>query len=186
MKARLKAVLVAAAVAFSTIAMAADFADQATVVSVAPNMVASAPTCYTETVPSAQPAPQHSMLGMVAGAAIGGLLGHQLGNGRGQTVTTLGGAAAGAVAGDKIANAGAQPQAVQQQKCTQNPPQQQGWLTTYSYRGRTFTEVTQWAGQPGQAFGISVHVDASGSTPALGSAPAPGPTPGPAAYNSAR
>lgn len=176
MKAHLKAVLAATAVAFSGIAVAADFADQATVVSVAPNMVASAPSCYMETVPSAaQPTQQRNVLGMVAGAAVGGLLGHQLGGGRGQTVATLGGAAAGAVVGDKIANGGTPAQAVtQQQKCTQNPPQQQGWLTTYTYHGRTFTEVTQWAAQPGQAFGVSVHVDASGSAPA------------PAAHNAVR
>lgn len=163
--------LIAAVLAVPGSGMAADFADQAIVVSVAPNMVASAPTCKTETVPAPAPQPQErSAIGMVAGAAVGGLLGHQVGKGRGQTVTTIGGAVAGAVIGDKIANSGAQAQtpATQQQRCTQNPPHQQGWLTTYTYAGRTFSEVTQWAAQPGQAFGISVHIGIAGTSPASG------------------
>jgi uncharacterized protein YcfJ len=167
MKSILRVNVIATAIVFSGSGMAAEFADRAVVVSVAPNMVASAPTCTTEPVPApAQPTPEHSVLGMAAGAAVGGLLGHQVGKGRGQTVTTIGGAVAGAVIGDKMANSGAQPQAAAatQQRCTQNPPQQQGWLTTYTYAGRTFTEVTPWTAQPGQAFGISVHLNASGST----------------------
>lgn len=155
----------------STYCMAADFTDQAVIVSTAPNMVPSPPTCTMETVPApAQKAPERSVLGMVAGAAVGGLLGHQAGKGRGQTVTTIGGAVAGAVVGDKIANSGTETQspATQQQRCTQNPPQQQGWLTTYTYGGRTFTEVTPWSGRPGQTFGVAVHLNASGSSQGSG------------------
>ena len=171
MKLKPSAFCIAAAIAASGSGMAADFADQAIVVSSAPNMVASSPTCRTETVAAPAPQPQErSALGMVAGAAVGGLLGHQVGKGRGQTVTTIGGAVAGAVIGDKIANSGGQAQtpATQQQRCTQNPPHQQGWLTTYTYAGRTFSEVTQWAAQPGQAFGISVHIGIAGTSPASG------------------
>ena len=167
MKSNLNAIVTATVIAFSSSGMAADFADQAVVISVAPNMVASPPTCTMETVPApVQKAPERSVLGMAAGAAVGGLLGHQVGKGRGQTVTTIGGAVAGAVVGDKIANSGAQPQAptTQQQRCTQNPPRQQGWLTTYTYGGRTFTEVTPWSAQPGQAFGVSVHLNVSGAS----------------------
>jgi uncharacterized protein YcfJ len=171
MQSNRKIELMVAVFALSGNCMAADFADQAVVVSVAPNVVAMPPTCTTQTVQAAaQPAPERSVLGMAAGAAVGGLLGHQVGKGRGQTVTTIGGAVAGAVVGDKIANAGAQPQApaTTQQRCTPNPPQQQGWLTTYTYAGRTFTEVTPWMGQPGQPFGVQVNVNASGSAAAPG------------------
>ncbi|WP_454763206.1 glycine zipper 2TM domain-containing protein [Cupriavidus campinensis] len=42
------------------------------------------------------------ILGTVIGGAAGGLLGHQIGGGRGQTVATIGGAVAGAVAGNQI------------------------------------------------------------------------------------
>ena len=171
MKLHARAIVTVTVTAISSIGMAADFADQAVIVSVAPNLVASQPTCTMETVSGpAQKAPERSVVGMVAGAAVGGLLGHQVGKGRGQTVTTIGGAVAGAVVGDKIANSGAQTQApsTQQQRCTQNPPQQQGWLTTYTYGGRTFTEVTPWSGQPGQAFGVSVHLNVSGSSQVSG------------------
>jgi uncharacterized protein YcfJ len=43
-----------------------------------------------------------SKAGMVGGALIGGLLGHQLGGGTGNTVATIGGAAAGGYVGEKL------------------------------------------------------------------------------------
>lgn len=42
------------------------------------------------------------MLGTVIGGLAGGLLGHQVGGGRGQTIATIGGAVAGGVAGNQI------------------------------------------------------------------------------------
>ncbi|MGH8785931.1 MAG: glycine zipper 2TM domain-containing protein [Cupriavidus necator] len=42
------------------------------------------------------------ILGTVIGGAAGGLLGHQIGGGRGQTAATIGGAVVGAVAGNQI------------------------------------------------------------------------------------
>ncbi|WP_042884570.1 glycine zipper 2TM domain-containing protein [Cupriavidus necator] len=42
------------------------------------------------------------LLGTVIGGAAGGLLGHQVGGGRGQTAATIGGAVVGAVAGNQI------------------------------------------------------------------------------------
>jgi outer membrane lipoprotein SlyB len=42
------------------------------------------------------------VLGTVGGAVIGGLLGHQIGSGRGQTAATIAGAAGGAYAGREI------------------------------------------------------------------------------------
>lgn len=42
------------------------------------------------------------MLGTVIGGLAGGLLGHQIGGGRGQTIATIGGAVAGGVAGNQI------------------------------------------------------------------------------------
>ena len=40
--------------------------------------------------------------GMVGGAVVGGLLGHQVGGGKGKTLATVGGAAAGAYAGNEV------------------------------------------------------------------------------------
>lgn len=43
-----------------------------------------------------------SGLGVVGGAVLGGLLGHQVGGGTGRKITTVGGAAAGAYAGNEV------------------------------------------------------------------------------------
>ena len=40
--------------------------------------------------------------GVIGGAVVGGLLGHQLGGGTGKTLATVGGAAAGAYAGNEV------------------------------------------------------------------------------------
>ena len=43
-----------------------------------------------------------STLGTVGGAVVGGVLGNQVGQGRGRTLATVGGAAGGAVAGNRL------------------------------------------------------------------------------------
>lgn len=45
---------------------------------------------------------EHRITGTVIGAAAGGLLGHQIGGGRGKTLATIAGAAAGGYAGNKV------------------------------------------------------------------------------------
>ncbi|MGK2915755.1 MAG: glycine zipper 2TM domain-containing protein [Porticoccaceae bacterium] len=45
---------------------------------------------------------QHQIIGTVAGAVIGGVLGKQVGGGRGQKVATVAGAAGGGYAGNKV------------------------------------------------------------------------------------
>ena len=162
MKGTFTILVIACTAALSATAGAGDFADQALVVSSTPNMVASPPDCRPQAAAQAQqPSQDRSVLGMVAGAALGGLAGHQVGKGRGQTVATIGGAVAGAVVGEKIANTtGQQPaQSMTPQGCVQMPPQQRGWLTTYTYNGRTFNGVTSAGLQPGQSIGVMVHVD---------------------------
>ena len=47
-------------------------------------------------------AAQPSGVGMIGGAIVGGLLGHQVGGGTGKTVATVAGAAAGAYGGNEI------------------------------------------------------------------------------------
>jgi uncharacterized protein YcfJ len=44
----------------------------------------------------------HRVTGTAIGAALGGLLGHQVGDGKGRDLATVGGAVAGGVAGHKI------------------------------------------------------------------------------------
>jgi len=43
-------------------------------------------------------------IGTIAGAVVGGLLGHQVGSGRGNTVATIAGAAGGAYVGNRVEN----------------------------------------------------------------------------------
>jgi len=49
------------------------------------------------------PAPQNSAVGIGLGAVVGGLLGNQVGDGKGRTLATIAGAVGGAYAGNEIA-----------------------------------------------------------------------------------
>jgi uncharacterized protein YcfJ len=53
--------------------------------------------------PVQQAAPQNSAVGIGLGAVVGGLLGNQVGGGRGKTIATVAGALGGAYAGNEIA-----------------------------------------------------------------------------------
>lgn len=46
----------------------------------------------------------NNIVGALAGGALGGVLGHQIGGGSGKTVATVGGAVLGTLAGQKVAN----------------------------------------------------------------------------------
>lgn len=59
--------------------------------------------CHDETVThTAPPKDQHRIAGTVIGAVAGGLLGHMVGGGRGNTLTTVAGAAGGGYVGNRI------------------------------------------------------------------------------------
>lgn len=49
-----------------------------------------------------KPKDNHQIAGMAVGAVAGGLLGHTIGKGKGNTIATVGGAAAGGYAGKKV------------------------------------------------------------------------------------
>lgn len=59
--------------------------------------------------PVQQAAPQNSAVGIGLGAVVGGLLGNQVGGGRGKTIATIAGAMGGAYAGNEIAKRNQQP-----------------------------------------------------------------------------
>src|SRR5207253_10642863 len=73
----------------------------------------------------------------IAGAVIGGVLGHQIGSGRGRDVATAGGAVAGGALG---ANIGRNGEVVSQdvQRCTSVPNNAPPdyWDVTYTFRGQ--------------------------------------------------
>ena len=59
--------------------------------------------CHDETVTHQAPVKdQHQVIGTVAGALIGGVVGHQIGGGRGRDIATVAGAAGGGYAGNRI------------------------------------------------------------------------------------
>ena len=68
----------------------------------APAPVAAAPAAPPPPPPAAGGVTGTQILGTVAGAAVGGLLGNQVGGGSGRTAATVGGAAVGGFAGYKL------------------------------------------------------------------------------------
>ncbi|HWU76585.1 MAG TPA: glycine zipper 2TM domain-containing protein [Rhodanobacter sp.] len=59
--------------------------------------------CHDETVThTAPPKDQHRIAGTAIGAVVGGLVGHQVGGGKGRTLATVAGAVGGGYAGNKI------------------------------------------------------------------------------------
>lgn len=77
---------------------------------------------------------------VIAGAVLGGILGHQVGGGRGNDLATAGGAVAGAAIGSNIgSNSGGQVVVTQNvQRCSTVPNQSQPdyWDVTYIFRGQ--------------------------------------------------
>ena len=76
--------------------------------------------------------------GAIAGAVIGGLLGHQVGGGRGRDVATAGGAVAGAAIGANVGRDGGQLVTRDVQRCrsVQRDSHPEYWDVTYRFRGR--------------------------------------------------
>ena len=77
----------------------------------------------------------------VAGALIGGILGHQVGSGRGQDIATVGGAVAGAAVGSQIGRGGAQQAQTQDVQRCENVPsaaRPDYWDVTYTFRGQEY------------------------------------------------
>lgn len=76
--------------------------------------------------------------GALLGAVIGGVLGHQVGGGRGQDIATAGGAVAGGVLGSNVGRDGSGGYSQDVQRCadTQNGAQPTYWDVTYTFRGQ--------------------------------------------------
>jgi uncharacterized protein YcfJ len=75
----------------------------------------------------------------IAGALIGGILGHQVGGGTGKDLATVGGAIAGAAVGNQVGRNGNTDQAatrdVQRCEAVSDQPRPQYWDVTYNFRG---------------------------------------------------
>lgn len=101
--------------------------------------------CHDETVThTAPPKDQHRIAGTVIGAVAGGLLGHMVGGGRGNTLTTVAGAAGGGYVGNRIEASHQQGQvtsSVQRTCSTVSSPGGKiiGYDVRYVYNGVTRT-----------------------------------------------
>ena len=108
--------------------------------------------CWVEREQVAAPAqPAINLPAAIAGAVIGGVLGHQVGGGRGQDIATAGGAVAGAALGANFGRDSAGQQVVTQnvQRCSTAPNQARPdyWDVTYHFRGQDHR--VQMAAPPG-------------------------------------
>lgn len=96
--------------------------------------------CWVEREEVVQDRRDNSLPGTIAGAVIGGILGHQVGGGRGKDLATAGGAVAGAVVGGNLGrNSGGAAAATRDvQRCENVPSQARPdfWDVTYRFRGQ--------------------------------------------------
>jgi len=101
--------------------------------------------CHDETVThSAPPKDQHRIAGTAIGAVVGGLVGHQVGGGKGKTLATVAGAVGGGYAGNRIEASRQKPQvttSVERQCDTVNNTSSKivGYDVRYVYNGVTRT-----------------------------------------------
>lgn len=101
--------------------------------------------CHDEVVSHTEaPQDQHQLAGTAIGAVAGGLLGHQVGGGKGRTLATVAGAVAGGYAGKRIQESRQQPNVTTstEQKCeTVNNSSSRivGYDVRYEYNGVTRT-----------------------------------------------
>ncbi|MEO8857387.1 MAG: beta/gamma crystallin-related protein [Burkholderiaceae bacterium] len=96
--------------------------------------------CWVEREQVQQEPSRTNVPATIAGAVIGGILGHQVGNGRGQDLATVGGAIAGGAVGASVGRRGAGgDQATRDvQRCHTVPSQAQpaSWDVSYEFRGQ--------------------------------------------------
>ena len=101
--------------------------------------------CHDETVTQKAPVKdEHQILGTVAGALVGGVIGHQVGGGTGRDIATVAGAAGGGYAGNRIQKnlQDRNTTTATQQKCTtvyDSSEKQIGYHVRYRLNGKEDT-----------------------------------------------
>lgn len=95
--------------------------------------------CWVEKEQIAQAQSNANVPAAIAGALIGGILGHQVGGGTGKDLATVGGAIAGAAIGNNVGRNGSTEQAAARdvQRCenVSGQARPQYWDVTYNFRG---------------------------------------------------
>jgi uncharacterized protein YcfJ len=95
--------------------------------------------------------------GAIAGAVIGGLLGHQIGGGRGRDVATAGGVVAGAAIGANVGRDSGQVYSRDVQRCktVYRDARPDYWDVTYRFRGELHR--AQFRSPPGRTIVVDAH-----------------------------
>lgn len=93
--------------------------------------------CWVEREQVTQPPSGVNVPGAIAGALIGGILGHQVGGGSGKDIATAGGVVAGAAIGANVGRDGGAQYTQDVQRCEHVPSQArpQYWDVSYEFRG---------------------------------------------------
>jgi uncharacterized protein YcfJ len=93
-------------------------------------------------------------VGTIAGALIGGVLGHQVGRGTGRDVATVGGAIAGAAVGSNVGRNSGNQYAQNVQRCEAVPSRTpQYWDVTYDFHG--VEHRAQLSAEPGRTITVN-------------------------------
>jgi uncharacterized protein YcfJ len=91
----------------------------------------------------------------IAGAVIGGILGHQIGGGTGRDIATAGGVLGGAVVGNRLGKRNDGPRVQEVQRCATTPASKRPdhWDVGYEFRGTAHR--VQMTTQPGQTITVN-------------------------------
>ena len=124
----------------------------------AAHAVMGAPTqrCWVERQQVSEPSRgERNVGGAIAGALIGGVLGHQVGGGSGKDLATVGGAVAGGVVGSNVGRNGTtSSQNVQRCENTVSGTPAY-WDVTYNFRGRE--HQVQMSADPGNTVAVNAN-----------------------------
>lgn len=149
------------AIGLSGAAHAADFDDNARVISVTPQVEQfNHPRQECQTSYIQEQRPSRGVGGSILGGLAGGLLGNQVGGGNGRTVATAAGAITGAIVGDRVENRDGSTVERPVQQCHRVDhweSRNNGYAVTYEYHGHTYTSVMPY--DPGDR--LRLHVSLS-------------------------
>lgn len=109
---------------------------EARVTSVRAVMATPQQRCWVEREQVVQDRGGANVPAAIAGALIGGVLGHQVGGGSGRDIATAGGAVTGAVVGSRMDGRGGSTQDVQRCANVAQSSQPDYWDVAYSFRGK--------------------------------------------------
>jgi len=113
--------------------------------------------CWVDHQQGARERGEANVPGAIAGAVIGGILGHQVGSGRGNDVATVGGAVAGAAIGANVNRDRGEQYGQDIQRCENVPSQSRTeyWDVTYDYRGQQHR--VQMTSPPGPTISVNAQ-----------------------------